>query len=62
LVRNGSKKAVLEVIGFLFVSLGSSTLQLHDSSGIKRHAHLASVVKMATALEKSTTEEQRSAV
>jgi hypothetical protein len=41
---------------FLFVSLGSSTIQLHDP-----HAHvqrLSSVVKMATVLEDCTTEEQ----
>jgi hypothetical protein len=29
---NGSKTAVMDVIGFLCVSLGSSTIQLHDSS------------------------------
>jgi hypothetical protein len=30
-VTNGSKTAVMDVIGFLCVSLGSSTVQLHDS-------------------------------
>jgi hypothetical protein len=28
---NGSKTSVMDVIGFLCVSLGSSTVQLHDS-------------------------------
>jgi hypothetical protein len=32
-VTNGSKKAV---IGFLCLSLGSSTVQLHDSLGSRR--------------------------
>jgi hypothetical protein len=32
-VTNGSKTAVMGVIGFLCVSLGSSTVQLHDSLG-----------------------------
>jgi hypothetical protein len=36
-VTNGSKTAVMEVIGFLCASLGSSTVQLHDSLG-SRHA------------------------
>jgi hypothetical protein len=35
-VTNGSKTAVMGVIGFLSVSLGSSTVQLHDSLG-SRH-------------------------
>jgi hypothetical protein len=30
-VTNGSKTAVMDTIGFLCVSLGSSTVQLHDS-------------------------------
>jgi hypothetical protein len=33
LVINGSKTAVMDVIGFLCVSLGSNTVQLHDSLG-----------------------------
>jgi hypothetical protein len=44
----------MNVIGFLFVSLGSSTVQLHDSLGI-RLACACSVAgfssKMATVLE-----------
>jgi hypothetical protein len=35
-VTNGSKAAVMDVVGFLYVSLGSSTVQLHDSLGSKR--------------------------
>jgi hypothetical protein len=35
-VTNGSKTAAMDVIGFLCVSLGSSTVQLHDSLGIRR--------------------------
>jgi hypothetical protein len=33
---NGSKTAVMDVIGFLWVPLGSSTVQLRDSLGIRR--------------------------
>jgi hypothetical protein len=33
MVKNGSKVAVMDVIGFLCVSIGSSTAQLHDSLG-----------------------------
>jgi hypothetical protein len=33
---NGSKTAVMDVIGILCVSLGSSTVQLHDSLRSKR--------------------------
>jgi hypothetical protein len=50
----------MDVIGFLCVSLGSSTVQLHDSLVTDAHAHiqrLLSVVKMATVLEVYTTEE-----
>jgi hypothetical protein len=36
-VTSGSQTAVMEVISFLCVSLGSSTVQLHDSLGT-RHA------------------------
>jgi hypothetical protein len=52
------KIAVMYVVGFLCVSLGSSTVQLRDSVGSRR----ACVVKMAAVFEKSHTEEQRSVV
>jgi hypothetical protein len=61
-VTDGSKTAVTDVVGFLCVSLGSSTAQLHDKVA-DAHAHvqkLVSVVKMATVLEECTNEEQRS--
>jgi hypothetical protein len=32
-VTNGNKTAVMDVTGFLCVSLGSSTIHLHDSPG-----------------------------
>jgi hypothetical protein len=35
-VTNGSKTAVMDVISFLCVSLGSSTVQLHNNLGSKR--------------------------
>jgi hypothetical protein len=35
-VTNGSKTYVIDVIGFLCVSLGSSTVQLHDSLGSRQ--------------------------
>jgi hypothetical protein len=35
-VTNGSKTAVTDVLGFLCVSLGSSTIQLHNSLGSRR--------------------------
>jgi hypothetical protein len=35
-ITNGSKTAVMDVIGFLCVSLGSSTVHLHDSLGSRR--------------------------
>jgi hypothetical protein len=35
-VTNGSKTAVMDVIGFLFASRGSSTVKLHDSLGSRR--------------------------
>jgi hypothetical protein len=54
-VTNGSKTASMDVIGFLCVSLGSSTVQLH----VQR---LVSAAKFATVLEVCTTEEQRSVV
>jgi hypothetical protein len=62
---NGSKKAVMDVISIFYVSLGSSTVQIHDSLGNRQYAHvqrLVSVVKMATVLEEYTTEEQHSVV
>jgi hypothetical protein len=33
---NGNKKSVMAAIGFLFVSLGNSTVQLHYSLAIRR--------------------------
>jgi hypothetical protein len=36
-ITDGSKTVVMDVTGFLCVSLGSSTVQLHDSIG-SRHA------------------------
>jgi hypothetical protein len=50
----------MDVIGFLYVSLGSSIVWVPDW-----HAHvqrLLSVVKMATVLEECATENQRSVV
>jgi hypothetical protein len=35
-VTDESKTAVMDVIGFLYVSLGSSTAQLHGSLGSRR--------------------------
>jgi hypothetical protein len=35
-VTNGSKTAIMHVMGFLYVPLGSSTVQLHDSLGSRR--------------------------
>jgi hypothetical protein len=65
-VTNGSKTAVIDLIGFLCVSLGSSTIQLHASLGSRRAcAHvqrLVSVVKMTTVTEECTTLDQRSVV
>jgi hypothetical protein len=55
-VTNGSKTAVMDILGFLRVSIGSSTVQLHDSLGC-RHVCACSVVKMATVLEMYTTKE-----
>jgi hypothetical protein len=62
---NGSKTAVLDVIGFLCVSLGSSTVQFHDSLGADAHVHvhrLVSVVKIVTMHAECTTKEQHSLV
>jgi hypothetical protein len=50
----------MDVIGFLCVVLGSSTVYVTDA-----HAHvqrLVSVVKMSTVLKEYITEEQRSVV
>jgi hypothetical protein len=55
----------MDVISFLCVSLGSSTVQLHDSIDSRRACYvqrLVSVVKIATVLEEYTFEEQRSVV
>jgi hypothetical protein len=35
-VTNGGKTAVMDIIGFLYVSLGNSTVQLHDSLGSRQ--------------------------
>jgi hypothetical protein len=35
-VKNGSKTAVMDVIGFLCAALGSSTVQHHDNLGGRR--------------------------
>jgi hypothetical protein len=63
--RNLSKTAVMYVIGFTYLSLGSSTVHLQTVSVADTHVQfqrLVSVVKMATLLEECTTEEQRSVV
>jgi hypothetical protein len=63
-MTNGSKTAVMDVIIFLCVSLGSSTVQFHDSLGSRRacaFSEASSVVKMATVVE-CHTKEQRSVV
>jgi hypothetical protein len=55
----------MDVIGFLCVSLGNSTVRLHDSLTADAHAHvqkLVSVVEMATVLQEYTSEEQGSVV
>jgi hypothetical protein len=55
----------LDVVGFLHVSLGISTVQLNASLGSRRAcacSRLVSVVKMTTVLEEYTTEEQKSVV
>jgi hypothetical protein len=55
----------MDAIGFLCLSLGSSTVQLHDGLGTDVHAHvqrLVSVVKTTTILEGYTTEEQSAVV
>jgi hypothetical protein len=53
------------VIYFLCISLGSSTVQLHDSLSTRRpcaRSEHSFVVKMATVFEECTTEEQLSVV
>jgi hypothetical protein len=55
----------MDVIGVLYVSLGSRTTLLQNIYVADTHAHvqmLISVVKMATVLEEYTTEEQSSVV
>jgi hypothetical protein len=59
------KKTVIDVTGFLCVSLGSSTVQLHDSLGSRRGCACSEAVfssKMATVFEECITEKQRSVV
>jgi hypothetical protein len=55
----------MDIIGFVYVSLDSSTVQLYDSlvAGARAHVQrLVSVVKMATVIEECIKEEQRSVV
>jgi hypothetical protein len=55
----------MDVIGFLCVSLGSSTIQPHDSLRSRRACAFSEacfIDKVATVLEKCTTAEQHSAV
>jgi hypothetical protein len=63
-VVNGSKTAVMDVIGFLRVLLGSSSsfMTVYVSDVHVHVQRLNSVVKMVTVLEEYTTEEQRSVV
>jgi hypothetical protein len=62
-VTNGSKTAVMDVIGFLCVSLGSSTVQLHDSLGSTCTCSEAGFSSQNDKHASScTTEEQRSVV
>jgi hypothetical protein len=52
----------MDVIGFPFVSLGSSTVQLRDNLDSRRACAYSGpvlVVKMATMIEVCTNEEQR---
>jgi hypothetical protein len=62
---NRSQMEVVDVIDFLCLSLGSSTVQLHCSQ-VRRHAchvqRLVSVVKMVIVLEECITEEQHCVV
>jgi hypothetical protein len=60
-VTNGRKTAVMEVIGFLCVPLGSRTVQLQAVQVADAHKHVhkvVSLVKMTTVLEEYTAEEQ----
>jgi hypothetical protein len=57
----GSKTAVMDIIGFLNVSLCSSTVQLHDNLG-GRHACTSSVVKTVSTLQQRITEDQHPVV
>jgi hypothetical protein len=55
----------MDVIGFICVSLGSSTVQLHKSIDSDTHVHVQRVVsvdKMADVLEGCTTEKHHSIV
>jgi hypothetical protein len=61
-VANGSKRTVMAVIDSLCVSLGSSTVQLHESMCQMHMFRGWLQYKTATVLEKYTTEEQRSVV
>jgi hypothetical protein len=52
----------MNVIGFLYVSLGYSTVKLYESLGDRRASACSEgglVVKMATVLEECTNKEQR---
>jgi hypothetical protein len=62
---NRSKTAVMGVIGFLCISLGSSTVQFHNCLCNRRACavqKLVLVAKMAAVLEECTNEEQSSVV
>jgi hypothetical protein len=54
-VTNGNKTAVMDVIVFLYVSLGNSTVQQVVDVHVQVQ-RLVSVVKMATVLEEYTSE------
>jgi hypothetical protein len=58
MVTNGSKIAVMDIVGLLCVSLGSSPVQVADVH-VQR---LVSVVKMVIMLEQCPTKEQHSVV
>jgi hypothetical protein len=64
-LQNGSKIALVDVISFLYVSLGISTVQLRDRLGSRRICACSEAgfcTKMATVLEEYTIEKQRSVV
>jgi hypothetical protein len=55
----------MDVLGFLYVSLGNSTVQLHDSLGSRRACACSEAGfsnQNGTMLEECTTEEERSVV